>query len=407
MKTSPVLGKFPAIAVLLLGATPLPAAPAQRAPVIQSFDLRVPWQPSPVKVDGKWLLVYELHLENYSEEPQKLKRLRIIDTNSGRTLSEYEDEALRSKLSPPSKSGQADNALTIMPGMHAVIYVDLALSEVPSLGFRLIHELNFDAPGKPATSIQGGAVVLKGATTPIVFSTPLRGGYWVAVYDASWPRGHRRSLYAVNGTAHVPGRFAIDWIKVDMTGRYTKGDATLPANWLGYGEDVLAVADGTVAAAVDGMAEPEKVDPGKPTKVPLQNASGNYVSLDLGGRRYVFYEHLKTGSITVKSGQKVHRGDVIGRLGYSGETTGPHLHMHVADANAPLDAEGVPYALNGFDLVGRYDSIDEFAKEKPWRQSAQALSTQAELPGPLSVVAFPPLTHRDSNEEKAVTKSSE
>jgi murein DD-endopeptidase MepM/ murein hydrolase activator NlpD len=383
------LGKLLALAALLPGFMPTPAS-AQRAPVIQSLDVRVPWQPSPIKTGEQWRLVYELHLDNYSADLQRLQRLRIIDTGSGRTLGEYEGAALRSLLSHPGKASQADDALTIAPGTHAVVYVDLPLADAPSIDLRLVHELAIDAPDKPAFNVRGAMVAVQGGMTPIVFSPPLRDGYWVAVYDASWPRGHRRSLYAVNGALHVPGRFAIDWIKVDMTGHYTNGDATVPANWLGYGEDVLAVADGTVAAAEDGMPEPEKVDPGKPTKVPLQDASGNYVNLDLGGGRYVFYEHLKTGSITVKAGQKVRRGDVIGRLGYSGETTGPHLHMHVADANAPLDAEGIPYALDAFGWMGSYGTIDDFAKEKPWWPSAQILHRQGELPGPLSVVTFAP-----------------
>ena len=404
MKTSPSLGKLLAIAAFFPGIA-LPLAHAQRAPVNQALDLRVPWQPSPVKIDGRWHLIYELHLDNYSAEPQKLKRLRIIETDTGKTLHEYAYEGrLHGELGQIAKTGQADDALTIAPGMHAVDYVDLPLSDALPADLRLKHELTIEGPGKPAVSIQGGAVASGREAMPVLLSPPLRGGYWVAVYDPSWPRGHRRSLYAVNGAVHVPGRFAIDWIKVDMSGRYTKGDATVAENWLGYGEDVLAVADGTVAAAMDGMAEPAKVDPGKPTKAPLQDASGNYVSLDLGGGRYVFYEHLKTGSITVKAGQKVRRGDVIGRLGYSGETTGPHLHMHVADANAPLDAEGIPYALDGFGWMGSYGSIDDFAKEKPWRPSAQILHRQAELPGPLSVVAFPPKFTGFSYEWKRTSK---
>lgn len=394
MKPIAVLGRlsFLAIAVLVLsGAAIQPAVP--RTPVTQALDLRVPWQPSPVKVDGQWRLAYELHLDNYSGEPLTLKRLRVIQPDTGQALREYESDSLRSLLGQPGKTSQGQDALTIAPGTHAIVFLDIPLPDVPTADFRLSHELDADVPDKPARSIRGGAVTLHGWAMPVVLSAPLRGGYWVAVYDASWPRGHRRSVYAVNGEAHVPGRFAIDWIKVDRTGHYTKGDATEPTNWLGYGEDVLAVADGVVAAAMDGMAEPAKVDPGKPTRVPLQDASGNYVSLDMGGGRYVFYEHLKTGSVTVKAGQKVHRGDVIGRLGYSGETTGPHLHMHVADVNSPLDAEGIPYALDRFVWTGRYGTIDDFGKEKPWQPFAQVISGRGELPGSLSVVTFAPMTY--------------
>lgn len=406
MKTIPALGQCLAITVMLLGAGMHPAI-AQRAPVLQSLDVRVPWQPSPVRIDGQWHLSYELHLDNYASDPLRLKRLSIVDAGTGQALREYESDQLRTLLAQPGKTGRADDALSIAPGAHTVVYVDIALADRPSANLHLTHTLDIDLAGQPTMSLHGGAVTLRHDIDPIALSPPLRGSYWVAIYDASWPRGHRRSLYVVNGTVHVPGRFAIDWIKVDKTGHYTQGDATRPENWLGYGQEVLAVADGTVATAMDGMPEPARVDPGKPTRVPLQDASGNYVSLDLGGGHYVFYEHLKTGSVTVKAGQKVRRGEVIGRLGYSGETTGPHLHMHVADANAALDAEGVPYALDGFVSAGSYQAIDDFAKEKRWRPSATGGLRHAELPSPLSVVAFPPLPPDASKDIKRTRASAD
>ena len=90
---------------------------------------------------------------------------------------------------------------------------------------------------------------------------------------------------------------------------------------------MLAVADGTIVAAVDDTSDRT------PQPVPPESASGNYVALDVGGGRFAFYEHLQQGSIVVKPGQRVSRGDVIAKLGSSGSTSiGPHLHFHVADA---------------------------------------------------------------------------
>ena len=373
---------------MLLSAWLSPAI-AQRAPVLQTFDLRIPWQPSPVKINGQWQLLYELHLDNYSSEALQPKQLRVIDAGNGQVLRDYGETAVRAMLGGPGMSGTKGDA-AIAPGAHAVVYVNLVFDEAPAQ-LQLTHDFSATrASDDTLLHAQGGALDLHGWPAPVVFSPPLRDGDWVAIYDSAWPRGHRRTLYAVNGAVHIPGRFAIDWIKVDAQGRYTKGDPTDKKNWLGYGEDVLAVADGKVAQARDDMPEPAKVDPGKPTRVPLQDATGNYVSLDLGGGRYVFYEHLQTGSITVKAGQRVHRGDVIGRLGYTGETTGPHLHMHVADANIPLDAEGVPYALDQFGWLGSYRSIEDFGGEKPWQPSARIIARRTELPGPLSVVTFGP-----------------
>src|SRR3546814_12133074 len=74
----------------------------------------------------------------------------------------------------------------------------------------------------------------------------------------------------------------------------------------------------------------------------LADASGNYLALDLGDGRHAFYEHLEPGSIRVAPGQRVRRGEVIAALGFTGDTTGPHLHFHVADGTSPLGSRGVP-----------------------------------------------------------------
>jgi len=379
---------YRAVAIMLAAAWLSMPAIAQRAPIVQTFDLRVPWQPTPIKIAGQWQLLYELHLDNYSTEPLQPKQLRVLDADDGHVVREYDETTLRTMLGGPGMSGKKGD-MTMAPGAHAVVYLNLSFDEAPA-GLHLTHELSAAREGGTALQAQGGMLTVRNWPAPVTFAQPLRGGYWAVIYDSSWPRGHRRTLYAVNGAVHVPGRFAIDWIKVDMQGHYTKGDPTDKNSWLGYGEEVLAVADGKIAAAMDGMPEPAKVDPGKPTRVPLQDASGNYVSLDLGGGRYVFYEHLKTGSITVKAGQTVHRGEVIGRLGYTGETTGPHLHMHVADANAPLDAEGMPYALDRYTLMGHYRSIEAFGNQQGWTPVALGMGRLAELPAPLAVVSFNP-----------------
>src|SRR3546814_17201841 len=79
-------------------------------------------------------------------------------------------------------------------------------------------------------------------------SPPLRGGPWVAVYDPGMERGHRRVFYATEGSATLPGRFAIDFMKLDARGKLSSGDADIPASHHGFGADVLAVADGTIVA---------------------------------------------------------------------------------------------------------------------------------------------------------------
>ena len=76
---------------------------------------------------------------------------------------------------------------------------------------------------------------------------PLRGGDWVALNGPSNNSVHRRALLVVNGMPRIAQRFAIDWVRLGPGGRLTHDDRSRNENWNGYGEEVLAVADGTVA----------------------------------------------------------------------------------------------------------------------------------------------------------------
>lgn len=102
----------------------------------------------------------------------------------------------------------------------------------------------------------------------------MHGGDWTPIYSDAWSLGHRRVIYTTNGVEHVPGRFAIDWMKVAPDGTHAKGDEANPANWYGYGADVLAVADATVSVAMDDIPDPQTVEPQK--VIEIQNASGNF-----------------------------------------------------------------------------------------------------------------------------------
>ena len=109
--------------------------------------------------------------------------------------------------------------------------------------------------------------------------------------------------------------------------------------------------------------------------------------LDIGGGRYAFYAHLKPNSITVEEDDRVRRGQVLARLGNSGNTSAPHLHFHVMDAPLPLGADhNLPYVFDSFRYQGYIsDDLTPHLLKNPQPR-------EDELPLSQSVEAFPAST---------------
>jgi hypothetical protein len=273
----------------------------------------------------------------------------------------------------------------IAPGSSATLFVELNLAR-PATPGTLRHQIDFGVSGSDAiSSIKDVAIEVR-TRPPLVLGPPLAGGPWGAVHDPAWPRGHRRVYYTIDGRARLPGRYAIDFVKLDGRGHTTSGDPDSPGEAFGYGDPVLAVADGVIVGQRGDMAESARISGNVAHS--LGEGAGNYVALRLAGGQVAFYEHLRPGSVRVKSGQRVRRGEVLGALGFSGDTTGPHLHFHLAASNSLLDAEGVPFVFDRFTQFGRIDDMARFGKQR-WTETPDlAPARLREWPGYNAVLAF-------------------
>jgi murein DD-endopeptidase len=350
-------------------------------PPSASLDVQVTAAPMPVRIGGRIHLAYELHITNFRAVDLALTRIDVLGDERNRDpLASYQDTELRMALARAGARPDTSDKRVVGGGMRVVFFIWLALDEKTTVPSTVHHRISFNVLG-PAGSetgvVESGRIDVR-HDAPVVLDPPLRGGPWVAVYDPSMAGGHRRALFAINGRARVPARFAIDWIKLGDDGRARRGDSSTLSDFHGYGADVLAVADGVVADVVDGLAEPT-------VPITLDNASGNYVTLGLAGGRFAAYEHLKPGSITVKVGDRVRSGQVLAQLGASGSvSSGPHLHFHVSDTNSPLGAEGLPFVFRSFEPLGAFESLEAFANGKPWAPSPSGRATKRQMEMPLA-----------------------
>ena len=371
-------------AALIVGAVVLAHGQA-RAPIVQSIDVSVPFGPFLFSQDGRFQLVHELHLTNFQQVDVVLSAVRIA-TPPGQAV-EYRDAELQQRLVRPGFRNDHPTPQILGPGARAVLNL---WSEVPrGYAGAISHAIDLEVSrpnGAVRVTVEGAWPLAPPARSvgAVTLDAPLRSGPWIAIYDPLLKGGHRTAIYTVDGRARIPGRFAIDFIKLPQAGRLDRDPAARPPDANGFGAEVLAVADGTIAAAVDDMSDQT------PQPVAPENASGNYVALDLGQGRFAFYEHLQQGSIVVTPGQRVTRGQVIAKLGSSGSTSiGPHLHFHVADANSLLAAEGLPFEFNHFTVMGKFASIAALQGGEAWQPDGAARPRTTTRPAPNTVINFP------------------
>ncbi len=355
-----------------------PSAQAQR-PLSVPFDVVIPVNPTAFKASGKTHLVYELHTTNFSRNDCVLTRIEAIDAN-GKSLARYEGSELSSMLARPGAPLDVEKP-KIGAGLRAVAYMWVSLEAGAEIPGALQHRLSVKVGAYPEEMNLDCARIAIGQK-PLTIGAPLRGGEWLAVNGPSNTSNHRRTLVPVDGIAHMAQRFAIDWVQLRDDGRTFTGDPKDNKNYRCYGAEALAVADAVVAGIKDGIQENIPGRASRAVPITLETVGGNYVILDLGQGRYAFYAHLQPGSLRVKAGDKVRRGQALGLVGNSGNSTEPHLHFHISDANSPLGSEGLPYVLPGFEIQG---------KGWGWKPSAAQATTdkrQMEIPLENVVVRF-------------------
>jgi hypothetical protein len=136
-------------------------------------------------------------------------------------------------------------------------------------------------------------------------------------------------------------RYALDLVVTDEAGRTHAGDGRDPADYYCWDRPVVAPAAGVVVAAADGHRDAPRTRGW--LDVRQRDLRGNYVTIDHGGE-YTILAHLRKGSIAVRPGDRVAAGDLVGRCGHSGNSTEPHLHVHVQDRLSFLTGMGLPVA---------------------------------------------------------------
>ncbi|MEE4375998.1 MAG: M23 family metallopeptidase [Candidatus Competibacteraceae bacterium] len=299
--------------------------------------------------DGQYHLVYELELRNVTQGSAVIEQVEVLDPEQDSVLASFSGQQIMDRL---QLGGGGLPSTSLGLAQFAVMYLHLTFTDNNTVPLTLQHRIRaaLEVPAPPEFALSLSEVSAVRLAPVAVLGPPMRGKNYIAADGCCKATRHIRALLPINGNQWLAQRYAIDWEQLDDQNRLFVGDAANVNSYHIYGNDVLAVADATVSVAVDGY--PDQVPGGLPRGLDVADADGNHIILDLGNGLYVLYAHLQPGSIAVKNDDAVKRGQVIGRVGNSGNTTAPHLHLHVMDSPSGLIAEGLPYVFDNYRITG-------------------------------------------------------
>lgn len=266
------------------------------------------------------------------------------EAGDSRLFHTFEGDSLRRLFERSQPFIEDDEGTLEIPPGRARGIVEYKLEGDGASGFTEAECLfsGRDAEGRLVKGRQRRDLSRRGARTTLLL--PLRGRWWVAGGHFSL-EPHSRS--------HLPSlAYAYDFIKLGDGGKSYRNEGLANWDYYAYGQPVCAAAEGLVVTAVGGVAE------NLPSRTPRRNPEcyaraadtpmlGNHVVIIHEGGEHTFYAHLQP-SLSVRAGQRVAAGQIIGKVGNSGESTEPHLHFHLADGPSVNNAEGIPIAFDGW-----------------------------------------------------------
>jgi len=319
--------------------------------------------PAPVEMtDGKVHLTYELVLTNVAPVPVRVDRIELHDAATSAlvpgTTARVDLTPLRvgAEAEGVSDAGAGNTTVTIAPTTTYIAWVDVAFPQRSAVPATIEHVVSGAvlAPQAPPAPIQMRLARTDPATDgPTVVGPPVPAGTWyVSEGCCVDDTHHRRGIEPVNGVLEVPQRYAVDLFKLDDAHRTWVGDPTKLDSYLSYRQPILSVAAGTVVAAQDGLANSAEI-PHPTNLATVKETVGNHVIVQISDRAYVLHAHMDPGSVAVRVGDRVTRGQQLGLIGNSGISTTPHLHFQILTTPTYFPADSSPYAFDSFTLLGR------------------------------------------------------
>lgn len=173
-------------------------------------------------------------------------------------------------------------------------------------------------------------------------SLPVKGDWFVF-----WGGDTKAQNYHVVSTAQ---KNAFDILKLGPNNKSHKNKGYYNEDYYAFGQPLYAAADGVAVKVVTGVEDniPGKMNPGQ--------MLGNAVIIKTANEEFLVYAHFQKGSLEIKEGDTISRGQYLGNCGNSGNSSEPHLHFHIQDGLNMLNSVGIKCY---FDQLKVKDSLKE------------------------------------------------
>ena len=332
------------------------------------LEMQVPFEPTAFSSGSKTYLTYELYLTNFAANPIALRRIEVLDAENSDAvpITIFEAGPLDALLQPIGDQRAADGSSTphqLAAGGSVVVFLWIAIDHGTHIPAKLSHRV------VTADFSVEGAVIGTHHSALLLLGPPVRGADWLADDGPSndQENHHRRGILIFEGRVQIARRYAIDWQQIKK-GTTFSGDARDKRSYYAYGKPVLAVADGRVVTARDGLPDnvPGHNEGFRPAvQITPDTVAGNTIVLDLGGQQFAHYCHLQPGSLRAKVGDHVRPGQLLAQIGDSGDAREPHLHFQVSTSSDLLAGEGVPYLIDQYSVKSANDAWKIRMRELP------------------------------------------
>ena len=297
---------------------------------------------------------FDLLIHNAGTVPLRIAKVQvsIYDSTGAFAFRRYLDENGR-----PSGISIVPNRI-VPPGSSLDVFNPFHSFEEEMPLARLHYEVFFDDPASKEPNLLNFLTKAEVDVHPTAYPgktklmLPLKGRIYVFDGHDFYAHHRRQDVFRSGHFRPNSVRYAYDLMTANDAGELYRGDQFVKENWFSYGQPIYAPAAGTVADAANNIPENSYKD-GQVVSPPMADdldpiGLGNHVIIDHGNGEFSLMVHMKPGSVTVKKGDHVKQGELVGAIGFSGDTFLPHLHYMLMDGIDERTSQGQPSYFDNF-----------------------------------------------------------